>query len=53
MAITPGADSVPPHRRQLHQPVGRLSLAWFYRIGNIAAQRGVGSPKILLHALSW
>lgn len=26
--------------------VDRLSLAWFYRIANVAAQRGVGNPHI-------
>src|SRR5262249_37536158 len=26
--------------------ISRLSLAWFYRINNVAAQRGVGNPKI-------
>src|SRR5579862_2447843 len=26
--------------------INRLSLAWFYRIGNIGPQRGVGNPSI-------
>src|SRR5215475_11767939 len=26
--------------------IGRLSLAWFYRINAVGAQRGVGNPKI-------
>src|SRR3954447_5769868 len=26
--------------------IGRLSLAWFYRISNVGPQRGVGNPKI-------
>src|ERR1017187_9113803 len=26
--------------------IGSLALAWFYRIGSVGAQRGVGNPTI-------
>ena len=35
-----------PLKRSIPETSARLSLAWFYRINNVVAQRGVGNPTI-------